>query len=67
MAREPEVGATVLRPYGEMRGTYRVTEVDAEGVTLDGISSEFNAWVSHDSYREDFRDVKVKAAPKEGG
>lgn len=61
MARTPEVGAVVLRPYGSQRGTYRVSEIDEEGVSLEGITAQFHAWVNHDSYRQDFKDVKADA------
>lgn len=56
----------MFRPHGTGKGTYRVVDVDDEGVGLEGLSAGFNAWVSHDSYREDFRDVKPEAAPKGG-
>lgn len=66
MAKDPDVGNVVMRPHGTGRGTYRVVDVDDEGVSLEGISAEFNAWVSHDSFAQDFRDVKPKAAQQEG-
>lgn len=56
-----------MRPYGTGRGTYRVVDVDEEGVTLEGISAEFNAWVSHDSFAQDFRDIRPTVAAKGGG